>query len=183
MQELKEYIISKQMMRMAGFRDRYGNMCTLVTEVDQSFVVDRSPLEILEDSIQSIGYDLNGARNAAKRILGHYHHQPILVNPIDRIVLFPTKSAHHEECAWFNPAHIKRTTSLYSKTLILFSNNETIIFPAKLYSFNDKIKRAEQLESLTREPFLLSTIVNRPSNRLRKIETDYQPQNKDDKFG
>lgn len=161
----QRYIIRKQFIQMTGYYDRFGNKCTLVTECHQKFIVDQSPLAILDDSIRSIGYDLRGARETAKRLLGNVHHCPILVNPIDRIVVFPTKSAYHEECVWFNPFHIKQTRSRKYKTIITFSNGETTLFPAKVSSFNDKIQKAEQLEEMTRNPFFFT--MNEYEERIR----------------
>ncbi|MEH7346842.1 competence protein ComK [Bacillus sp. JJ1532] len=49
----------------------------------------QTPLEILDESIRSIGYNLRGAIESSKRLLGIVHCCPVLVNPIDRIVVFP----------------------------------------------------------------------------------------------
>ncbi|MEH7524940.1 competence protein ComK [Bacillus sp. JJ1503] len=160
------YRITKQFMRMTGFYDSNGKMCTLVTETRKTFMVDQSPLEILDESIRCIGYDLKGAMITAKRLLGNVHHCPVLVNPIHRIVLFPTKSGLHEECTWFNPVHIKRTNSLNNQTTITFSNGQTITIPGKLSSFNCKIKRAEHLEEMTRDSIFF--IINGHDHRMKQ---------------
>lgn len=164
------YIIKEQFLWMTGYYDRYGKMCTLVTETKRSFIVNQSPLEILEFSISCIGYELKGARNTAKRLLGNVHHCPILVNPIRRIVLFPTRSPLHEDCIWFNPAHIKRTRSHNYNTIIMFSNGKTVTIPAKLSAFNDKIKRAEQLEEMTRYSSFLLTLNEQHNELWMKVD-------------
>lgn len=161
----KRYVMNEQYMWMTGYYDRYGKLCTLVKETNRTFIVDQSPLDILEYNINCIGYELQGAKNTAKRLLGRIHHYPILVNPMKRIVVFPTMSPHHENCIWFNPAHIKRTTSLKYHTVILFSNGQTITIPSKLSAFNNKIKRAEQLEELTRDSYFFVTNIEN-GNRL-----------------
>ncbi len=155
-------------MYMRGIFDRHGKMCTLVKETRKTFIVDQSPLEILEESIRQIGYNLSGAMETSKLLLGNIHHCPVLVNPIQRIVLFPTRSPFHEGCIWFNPAHTKRTTSLNRKTHITFSNGKTLIFPAKLSSFNCKIKRAEQLEEITRDSIFIILNGQRSPFKKRK---------------
>ncbi|WP_231734910.1 competence protein ComK [Bacillus sp. FJAT-29937] len=160
------YTINKNFVQMAGHRDRYGKQCTHVIETNKTFMVDKSPLEILDESIRSIGYDLRGAIETSKRLLGNVHCCPVLVNPIDRIVVFPTKSAKNEECVWFNPAHIKRTSSLNLKTSITYSNGKTKCIAAKLSSFNSKIKRAEQLEEMTRGSIFFT--VEKTKKRFRK---------------
>ncbi len=147
---LRHYMINKYFMEMTGYYDRNGKLCTLVTETGKTFMVDKSPLEIIKVNIMCAGYDLRGAMETAKKLLGNIYHCPILVNPIDRIVLFPTLSPKHTECVWYNPVHIKRTSSLNHQTFIMCSNGKTKLIRAKLSSFNCKIKRAEQLEAMTR---------------------------------
>ncbi|MGN7399406.1 competence protein ComK [Cytobacillus praedii] len=144
------YTINKQFMEMTGYYDRNGKLCTLVTETGMTFIVDKSPLEIIRDNIVCIGYDLNGATKTARSLLGNIYNCPILVNPIDRIVIFPTLSPKHSECVWYNPVHIKRTRSLNRQTIILYSNGRTKLIRNKLAAFNCKIKQAEQLEDMTK---------------------------------
>lgn len=48
------YIINQHMMYMSGLHDRNAKVCTLVREFHPVFIVDRSPLEILDDSLRCI---------------------------------------------------------------------------------------------------------------------------------
>ncbi|MFJ5718037.1 competence protein ComK [Neobacillus sp. NPDC093127] len=86
-----------------------------VTELNRTFIVDSSPLEILNDSIRCIGFDLRGAMETAKWLLGNKHMCPVMVNPIHNICVFPNKSAKHADTMWFNPEHIVRTNTLNGK--------------------------------------------------------------------
>jgi competence protein ComK len=139
------------MMYMVGYYDRNAKLCTKVTEVDRTLLVDRSPIEILEDSIKCIGFDLRGAKATAKWILGDIHMCPIMINPIHRICLFPNKSPKHHETMWFNPYYILRTSSLHRKTNVEFKNGLMLNLPSTLVSFNHKLKIAEQLTNITVE--------------------------------
>lgn len=47
------------MMYMIGQYDRFGKFCTKVTEVFETKIVDKSPLEILDDSIKCIAMIIN----------------------------------------------------------------------------------------------------------------------------
>lgn len=144
------YTINKRFMEMTGYYDRNGKLCTLVTETEKTFIVDKSPLEIINNNIMLAGYDLQGAMKTARFLLGNTYNCPILVNPINRIVIFPTLSPKHVECVWYNPFHIKRTSSLNRRTFIMYSNGKSKLITATLSSFNCKIKQAEQLEGLTK---------------------------------
>ncbi len=131
--------------------DRYGKRCAQITDTTGTFMVDQSPLEILDTSIKMIGYDLRAALETSKILLGEVHMRPIMVNPIHRIVLFPTRSPKHEETIWFNPYHIKRTFSFNQKTKIIFNNDTSLVIPVRISAFNTKLQVAEQLEKITRE--------------------------------
>jgi competence protein ComK len=139
------------MMYMVGQYDRHGKLCSRVTEVNKDFLVDKSPLEILDDSIKSIGFDLRGALATAKWILGDIHMCPVMINPIHKICLFPDKSAKHSDTMWFNPYHIVRTSSFNGKTNVKLSNGFILKVPSRLSAFNHKLQTAEQLRKITVE--------------------------------
>jgi competence protein ComK len=131
-------------MSMAGHLDRYGKKCTLVYELNRMFLVDQSPLEILEASIRRVGFNLKGALESSKKNLGGIHMHPFMVNPILGIIVFPTKSHKHEDVIWFNPNHIRRTWGKKNVTIVEFRNGQTLIVPTKLCFFNNKLTIAER---------------------------------------
>lgn len=139
------------MQYMTGFYDRNGKLCSLVNELYRTIIVDRSPLEILEDSIRCSGFDLKGALSTAKWILGDIPMCPFMVNPIQGICVFPTKSSKHEETIWFNPCHIVWTDPYYLYTKVKLTNGLVITVPCRLFSFNTKKQKAEQLRRITAE--------------------------------
>ncbi|MBY0097309.1 competence protein ComK [Mesobacillus maritimus] len=143
------YFIDTKFMFMMTHYDRCGNPCAQVTSTKGTFIVDQSPVQVLNESIQQIGFNYRGALETSKKLLGEIHMYPIMINPIYRIVVFPTRSHHHEDTIWFNPQQIKRTLSFNRKTMILFNNGTTILVPIRLASFNTKLKNAEQLEKMT----------------------------------
>ncbi|SEM74516.1 competence protein ComK [Mesobacillus persicus] len=165
----RHYLINQQFMSMAGFYDRHGKLCTLVRETERTFIVDKSPIEILDESICWVGYDLKGAILASKRLLGDIQMCPIMVNPVERIVLFPTQSHKNAETTWLNPAHIRRTISMNRQTLVRFTNGTTLLIPSRLSSFNTKIQNAEQLEDITaRGPNSTFSFILDPKKRKKK---------------
>lgn len=147
----EHYIINEEMKFMTGCFDRHGNLCTLVHETERLVMVNKSPLKVLDYSIRCIGFDLRGAMETSKWLLDQTQMCPIMINPILRIVLFPTKSHLHEDNIWFNPHHIKRTIGSKGKSKIQFSDGSSITIPARLSSFNHKLQTAEQLKSMTIE--------------------------------
>jgi competence protein ComK len=133
---------------MVGQYDRNAKLCTLVTELNRSFIIDRSPLEILNDSIRCIGFNLKGAMETSRLLLGNKHMCPIMVNPIHKICVFPDKSAKDANTMWFNPIHIVRTKTLNQKATVEFTNGLIIMVPSKLYSFNHKLQTADQFRRM-----------------------------------
>jgi len=165
----KHYIIQPQFMYMMSHYDRHGKLCTLIIETNRTFIVDQSPQEILKESIRRIGFSLQGAIDAAKYYLGDVNMCPIMVNPILRIVLFPTRSPKHEETIWLNPQQIRRTTSINGRAMITFNNEKTLVVAARLPAFNTKLQNAEQLEKMTRidDPEYVSFVID-PKKRRTK---------------
>jgi competence protein ComK len=145
------YVINQHMMYMFGLMDRNAKLCTLVREFHRVFIVDRSPLEIIDDSLRSIGFNLKGAMETAKLIIENKAMCPVMLNHIHNICVFPDKSHKHEDTIWFNPCHILRTHSIKRKTQIEFRNRLLLMIDSKLFSFNHKLKSAEQLSRITIE--------------------------------
>jgi competence protein ComK len=145
----ESYMINQYLMYMAGYYDRNGKLCTLVKELNRIFMVDQSPLQILEYSINCIGFDFKGALFSSKWFLGDIKMYPVMVNPIQKICLFPIKSAKHPDTLWFNPVHIKRTVGIMRETEIEFTNSQTLRVKSRISSFNHKLQTAEQLREMT----------------------------------
>lgn len=156
-------------MYMKGHFDGYGNPYTQIVESARTLFVQKSPLELLEFSMKCTGNNLKGAIESSKWLLNCDKMCPLLVNPLQRIVLFPTRSPKHEENIWFNPHHIKRTTGTRGQTTVQFSNGTSIDIPQRLSSFNSKIQTAEQLEKITAEMAKgFYTMVLDPGKRMEK---------------
>lgn len=145
------YIINLQMMLMLGEYNRYGKLYTRVLEVDKSFLVEKAPLEVLKDTINYIGYDLNGARSASKLILENVMLRPVMVNPIHGICVFPNKTYKDDDTIWFNPFHIINTSAFGKNTMVELSNGVSIEVHSRLSQFNTRLQSAEHLRRITSE--------------------------------
>ena len=146
---LDNYLVDKDMVFMMGEYDRRGKLCARVVTGNKSFLVDRSCLQIINDSLNYIGYDLRGAITGARCILGDRMMCPIMVNPYQGICLFPNKSPQKDDCIWFNPDHIVKTKAFGRRTIIELSNSHTILVDSKLFSFNNKMQIANQLKQIS----------------------------------
>ena len=164
------YFIRPQFARMSGQRDRNGKQCALVVETGQSFIVDQSPLEIIQYSTLYVGYSLKGATEAARWLLGDIQMCPVIVNPIQGIVLFPTRSSSHEDTIWLNPAHIQRCIPDNGKSLVLFKNQTAMTIHQKPISLNNKLVIATDLIDMVTENARQTTfaLVLDPKKRTSK---------------
>ncbi|MDF2790521.1 MAG: hypothetical protein K0S80_3622 [Neobacillus sp.] len=145
----KNYFIEEKMILMMGEYDGYGKPCARVMAGSASFLVDRTPLQILDDTLMYIGFDLRGAMASAKLILDERSRCPIIVNPYLGICLFPNHSPFNPDCIWFNPEHIVRTKAAGNKTEVELSNGHSIIVDSKLTSFNNRIHKAQLLMQIS----------------------------------
>lgn len=164
------YLINKCFSYMWGFYDCHGNPCTVVKERDRIFVVEQSPLDILDKTIRDVGFTLSGAMEVARDEHPNNDLCPIMVNPILKIVVFPTESPNRVETMWINPDNVKKadhSKCMTRKTTILFASEHRIILNSKLSSFNSKLETAKKYRR------------NKTKTGKRVISFMVDPKNKD----
>ena len=67
----KELLIDQKFVCMQGEYDEMGKLCSRVTEGKINFLVDQSPVEIIDATLNYIGFDLKGAKSGARAIFGN----------------------------------------------------------------------------------------------------------------
>ena len=145
----KEFIIDPKFVCMQGEYDQRGELCSRVTEGKINFLVDQSPVEIIDATLKYIGFDLKGAKSGARAILGNVKMCPIMVHSALNICLFPHKSSTNHDAIWFNVDHIVQTRRLGKKTQVDLSNGVSMIIDSTITAFNAKITIAKQLKDIT----------------------------------
>lgn len=140
------YLVDTNVIIMTGEYDNHGKLCARVMIGNETLLVDRTPVQLLNDTLKYIGFDLKGALEGAKEIIGEKYMRPVVVNPYKGICLFPNKSPKKEDCIWFNPDHIVKTKSRGYKTEVELSNGVSILIDSKLSYFNKKLQTAFQLK-------------------------------------
>jgi competence protein ComK len=148
---IKNFFIDKKVILVMGEYDQNGKLCSRIMVEKTTLLVDRAPLNLLDDTLKYIGFDLRGAIAGAKYILNKTVKCPIIVNPYQSVCLFPSKSPQKQDCIWFNPDHIVNTKAIGSKTEVELSNGHFMLVDAKLTAFNNKLQTANQLKRLTKE--------------------------------
>jgi competence protein ComK len=146
---VNKYHINNDWVLMTGEYANYGKLCSRVMVGNTTFLVERSPLQILADSLDYIGLDLQGAKNGAKKILGERRIAPLIVNPYQDICVFSDKSMKCPTSIIFNLDQIEKTLPYDHKTKVTLKNGYTIIIDLRYHSFNAKMQLAQQLKQIT----------------------------------
>ncbi|WML41514.1 competence protein ComK [Neobacillus sp. OS1-2] len=140
------YLVDDNVILMTGEYDNNGKLCARVMIGRETLLVDQSPVKLLDETLKYIGFNLKGALEGAKGIIGEKYMRPVMVNPYKGICLFPNKSPKKDDCLWFNPDHIVKTNSRGYKTEVVLSNGVSILVDLKLCFFNSKLHIASELK-------------------------------------
>ena len=71
-----------------------------VIEKTKTFVVDLTPMKIIENSCAYFGSSYQGRFLGTKNLIGISHKAPIIIEESREIIFFPTNSPRIYECAW-----------------------------------------------------------------------------------
>ncbi len=145
------YIINEKTILLKGEYDPFGKLCTRVFEDDQTFLVDKAPVGLINHTLLLQGDDFRGALESSRFLLGEMKMYPIKVNETLDIWLFPTRSYKKDNCVWFALSHVRKTkASGVRKTEVSLSYGHTFKVEMKQSSFNNKRQKAEDLREMIR---------------------------------
>jgi competence protein ComK len=146
MKIVTNYIINEEAAILTTEFDSKGNEYSRVIDGAETFIVERRPFELLNDSIKHYGYDIMGAFKGTRSILGNINMPPINVNPRKEMIWFPCSSPADRQCVWVAHAHVVRREKIDAKrTLIHFKHGHSMIIELSTYRFDQKMKKAAEL--------------------------------------
>lgn len=123
-----------------------------IIENNESYVVNVTPMQILEHSCEYFGSSFDGRREETKKLLGITHKSPIIVEESRKIIFFPTTSPDRNDCIWINLEKISRYyKSSQKKSIIEFKNGDIIEFDVSIGSLTNQILRASRLKYILEE--------------------------------
>jgi len=123
-----------------------GNNHTIVYEVDNSFVVDKTPLQIVEESCEYFGSSLEGRQIGTNKLVGFTHKVPVVVEESFNLIFFPTLSPKNEECSWLAYTHIYKPLKFKNKTIIELKNGKKILVDASQAIIDNQLYRCSRLK-------------------------------------
>ena len=119
---------------------------TIVYEEDDSFVVDKSPLKIVEESCEYFGSSLEGRQIGTSKIIGFTHKVPVIVEESFDLIFFPTLSPKNDECAWLSYSHIFKPNKFKDKTIIELKNGKKILVDVSTAIIDNQLYRCSRLK-------------------------------------
>ena len=124
-----------------------GDTKTIVYELDNSFVVDETPLQIMEDSCEYFGSSFDGRVIGTSKLVGYTHKVPIIVEETKDLIFFPTLSPKNTDCSWLSYKHISKIDKFREKTLIELLNGKKIVINASNAIIDNQLYRCFRLKN------------------------------------
>lgn len=126
------------------------NFCSKVVEKDNTIIVNRTPMQIIEDSCSFFGSSYFGRAKGTKKVIGISHKAPIIIEESKEIIFFPTSSPRLYECCWLSLKNIDKYKKQDSNSSIIFNNGFALELDMSYGSLDNQVLRATRLESVLR---------------------------------
>ncbi|PAE23952.1 MULTISPECIES: competence protein ComK [Bacillaceae] len=145
---IREYIIISETKSIRSHYNEEGECCSLVLEGNYTFMVKKRPIEIIDESINYYGFDLNGASSGSRTILGPCRAAPVRIPGGMDMYWFPHTSPGHDECVWFAFHHVEAIKAEgHDTSNVYVSGGHCFKLNAAEKEVSMKYDRAEKLES------------------------------------
>lgn len=118
-----------------------------VIEHDKNYIVNKSSIEIIDDSCRYFGSTLQGRHDATKELIGVSYKSPIIIEETRNIIFFPTSSPRFNNCYWLALNKIKNSEKVDNFCQITFNNGSELELNISYESLQNQILRATMLES------------------------------------
>ena len=122
-----------------------------IIEKTEEFIVDKSPIEIINDSCLYFGSSYSGRLSATKYLLGISYKSPIVIEETRNIIFFPTLSPRVKNCYWINLNNIKNYEKSNKQSRVIFNDGKKLEIPISFGSLDNQVLRATRLESIIRK--------------------------------
>ena len=126
------------------------NYKSKIIEKNKTFIVDTTPMKIIENSCEYFGSSYQGRFSGTKNLIGITHKAPIIIEESREIIFFPTKSPRLYECAWISLKNLQNYKRNNDNTVISFNNGHLLDLEISYGSLDNQVLRAARLESVLR---------------------------------
>lgn len=129
----------------------FGLNKSKVIESERTFIVNQTPLKIIDKSCRFFGSSYQGRFIGTKNLIGVSHKAPIIIEETREIIFFPTNSPRQENCAWISLRHLQTYKKNDSKCSCLkFEYGHLINLDISYGILDNQVLRATRLESVLR---------------------------------
>lgn len=122
-----------------------------VMELEDSFLVNQSTTEIIDESCKFFGSSYSGRQEGTKKLIGVNYKSPIIIEETLELIFFPTASPRIQDCVWISLNHIEDYYKKDFSTFIDFKNGNHLELEISYGSLENQILRATRLESILRK--------------------------------
>lgn len=124
------------------------NKQTIVYEVDKSFIVDKKPLEIVEESCEYFGSSFEGRQIGTSKLIGYTHKVPVIIEESFDLIFFPTLSPKNNDCSWLSYSHIFKPDKFKDKTIVELKNGKKILVDVSSSIIDNQLYRCSRLKDV-----------------------------------
>ena len=141
---MESYEINKDTVALIPKDDNH----TVVYEVDNSFVVNKPTLKIVEESCEYFGSSLEGRQVGTSKLVGFTHKVPVIIEESFNIIFFPTLSPKNEECSWISYSHVFKPDKFKDKTIVELKNGKKILLNVSSAIIDNQLYRCSRLKDM-----------------------------------
>lgn len=121
-----------------------------IIEKENKFIVNMTPLKIIENSCAYFGSSYEGRFNGTKNLIGITHKAPIIIEESKEIIFFPTSSPRLYDCIWISLKNLGNYKRNDNNSIIMFNNGKILDLSISYGSLDNQVLRAARLESVLR---------------------------------
>lgn len=140
---MKEYEINTQTLAILPINKNKSK----VMEKTRDFTVNLSCKEIINNSCNFFGSSYEGRVLGTKALTGITHKAPIIIEEINKIIFFPTKSSRVSSCSWISYNNVLRYEKLKNGVIITFYGGKKLKIDVSYRIIDNQILRSTRLES------------------------------------
>lgn len=165
---------------------------TLVYQMDDTFVIRKKPLDLIDELAIKFGSTYRGRVESAKYLTKATQKVPVLINPTLLMIATPTHSPKHVDNTWVFMNHVKDfKANKQNKTVdIIFNNGSEMTLPVSYHIFKNQVavtdtllamyKTNEEKSNDEKAEFMLRSVlreyIKQPSNEMTGLFTELMMQ-------
>lgn len=115
MKTLEKHVINKDTAAIVGEVDQHGKAYSIVYEGLDTFIVNMSPVCLIEHSLRYYCSSLKGACEGSRSIFGDVNMLPIIVYSPLEMYWFPCYSPYRLDGIWFALNHVVKYEKMNTK--------------------------------------------------------------------